>query len=163
MLRAVDVARYFINKDKDGLLFNKELVHMNGRDFYSGNAKLNKFLHLAQNIYIAKTGEKLFDDDLYAYDNGAVAPSVQENYAILLKRRAAVSMPQETTQFLDKVFRVLRNASLEELIDLSHEDSEWLARHSYFAKAEQRMNSLSRADEYRIQYKDILKVMDRLS
>ena len=77
MLRDIEVARFFLAKDPDRRLFNKKLVRRNGRDFYEGNARLNKYLHIAQNLYIAKEGEKLFSDDLYAYDNGAVAPNVQ--------------------------------------------------------------------------------------
>ena len=84
MQAVIQIAKYFLSKDPDRQLFNKTLVHKNGRDFYEGNARLNKYLHLAQNIFIAKTGTKLFQEDLYAYDNGAVALDVQENYAILL-------------------------------------------------------------------------------
>ena len=85
MLKAYEVACFFLNKDKDRKIFTKNLEIRNNRRFWDGNAKLNKFLHLAQNIYIAKTGQPLFDDVLYAYDNGAVVPDVQEHYSQLLE------------------------------------------------------------------------------
>lgn len=162
MLQDVNVAKYFLAKDVGRKLFNKNLVHRCGRDFYEGNARLNKYLHLAQNIYIAKTGNKLFSEDLYAYDNGAVSPSVQGNYSLLLSRTDVPEISSEISAFLDKIYAIFQNASLDELIELSHEDSEWIGKHGYYGKAEQRMNSLAHAAEYATQYKDIIKVMDRL-
>ena len=119
-------------------------------------------MHLAQNIYIAKTGEKLFSDDLYAYDNGAVALNVQQNYSILVERTHAADLPEGIELFLAKIMRVFQNADLDELIELSHEDSEWMDKQGHYSKEDQRMDSLARVEEYREQYKDILKVMDRI-
>lgn len=161
MLKAVDVAEYFLNKD-DGKLFVNELLHREGRSFYEGNARLNKYLHIAQNLYIAKTGGKLFDDALYAYDNGAVVPAVQENYMILYKKEHNVSFPADICEFLDKVYIALENATLEELIEISHEDVEWAKKHRYYRKEEQRMDSMDHVDEYKKQYADMLKVMERM-
>ena len=162
MQAVIQIAKYFLSKDPDRQLFNKTLVHKNGRDFYEGNARLNKYLHLAQNIFIAKTGTKLFQEDLYAYDNGAVALDVQENYAILLSKNSAPCLSPEISDFLDRIFKVFENASLDELIELSHEDSEWVDKHGYYSKPDQRMNSMARASEYQEQYHDILVIMDRM-
>ena len=162
MLKDITVAKYFLSKDKDRKLFNKKVVHLNGRIFYEGNARLNKYLHLAQNIYIAETGNKLFDEDLYAYDNGAVVSDIQENYSLLLSRHDTPEMPEKDRAFLDKIYKIFENAPLEELIELSHEDSEWINKHDYYKKPDQRMNSLSHANEYQKQYEDITKVMKRM-
>lgn len=163
MLKAIDIASYFINKDTDRLLFNKEFIHKNGRGFYEGNARLNKYLHLAQNIYIAKTGGKLFNEDLYAYDNGGVVLSVQENYSILLNTKRGVVIPEDVCIFLDKIYKIFENASIDELIELSHEDNEWENKRIYhMRKEDQKMDSLSHVDEYKEQYHDIIKVMDRM-
>ena len=91
MLRAVDIAKYFINKDSDKTLFNKNTICKNGRTFYEGNARLNKFLHLAQNIYFAKHNKLLMDTSFYAYDNGAVIPDIQEHYGALINCPATVA------------------------------------------------------------------------
>lgn len=163
MVRGFDAARYILSKDTDCDLFNKRLISKNGRNFYEGNARLNKYLHLAQNIYIAKTGEPLLDSTFYAYDNGAVVPEIQETYAVLLNQKNNTNeLPKEIKDFLDKIFVVFKNASLDELIELSHEDSEWLDKHPYYNKEDQKMNSLERVDEYKKQYADIVKVMDRM-
>lgn len=162
MLRDIEVARFFLAKDPDRRLFNKKLVRRNGRDFYEGNARLNKYLHIAQNLYIAKEGEKLFSDDLYAYDNGAVAPNVQENYSILSAKKDVPSIDKPIQDFLNKIYQIFENASLDELIEISHEDPEWIRKHGHYYKAEQRMDSIANATEYKEQYQDILKVMDRI-
>ena len=83
MLKAIQVAKYFLSLDTNHTMFNKDLIERNGRTFHEGNARLNKYLHLSQNIYLAKTGVPLIEDDFYAYDNGAVIPDVQERYAVL--------------------------------------------------------------------------------
>ena len=161
MLKAIDFAKYFLNKD-DGTLFNNKLVERSGRRFYEGNARLNKYLHIAQNLYIAQHGRKLFEDDLYAYDNGVVIPSVQENYLAIKSRYVGKSIPSDERAFLDKIYQALQNASLEELIEISHEDSEWERKSGFYKKEDQKMDSLKNVDEYREQYKDMLIILDRM-
>ncbi len=161
MLKAIDVAKYFLNKD-DGTLFNNRLVGRAERKFYEGNARLNKYLHIAQNLYIARYGSKLFEDDLYAYDNGAVVPSVQENYLAIKSRYVGKTLPTNERDFLDKVYQALHSASLEELIEISHEDGEWERKSGFYKKEDQRMDSLKNVDEYREQYKDMLIILDRM-
>lgn len=163
MLNAIEVAEYFLSKDPSRTLFNKNLVEKNGRKFYEGNARLNKYLHLTQNVYIAKTKEKLFEDDLYAYANGAVALQVQENYSILFNRVTTRNIPREICDFLDKIFIILKNAPLDELIEISHEDSEWQEKYSGYSKESQRMNSLAHALEYQSQYADVIQMMEHMN
>lgn len=162
MFHAQNIANYFLKKDKAGKLFNKTLVHKNGRDFYEGNARLNKYLHLAQNLFLAKTGNPLFSEDLYAYDNGAVVPEVQERYSVLLSRKTAPDLPEYICDFLDRIYAAFENATLDELIELSHEDNEWIDKNRFYYKPDQRMNSRARASEYKEQYKDFLHVLDRM-
>lgn len=163
MMKGIDVARYFLGLDKSGEIFNKVLRTQNGRTFYEGNARLNKYMHLAQNIYIAKYGVPLMDSTFYAYDNGAVDPVVQENYSVLLERRnQPVMPPKREREFLDSIFKAFYNAPLDELIELSHEDSEWIDKHGHYRKEEQKMNSMARKEEYERQYADMIKVLERM-
>ena len=67
MHKNTDIAKYFLSLDKDHTLFTKDLVDRNERTFYEGNARLNKYMHLAQNIYIAKTGHPLIDTKFYSF------------------------------------------------------------------------------------------------
>ncbi len=163
MIKGIDVARYFLGLDKEGKIFNKTLRTQNGRTFYEGNARLNKYMHLAQNIYIAKYGVPLMDSVFYAYDNGMVDPEVQKNYSVLLERgNQSVPMPEREEEFLSGIFKAFRNASLDELIEMSHEDSEWMDKHDYYRKEDQRMDSMSRVEEYKVQYADMIKVLERM-
>lgn len=166
MLKAIDVACFFINMDKDQKLFTKNLVEKNGRKFWDGNARLNKFLHLAQNLYIAKNSEPLFDDTFFAYDNGAVIPNIQENYSVLLercKKYVDSDITGDKEEFLKRFFIVFKNATLDELIALSHEDEAWSEKASFYKKEDQKMDSISKVDEYKKQYSDVIKVMYRMA
>ena len=162
MLMATDVAEYFLSKDEQRELFTKKLIQKNGRSFYEGNARLNKYLHITQNLFIAKTGRRLFEDSLYAYDNGAVVTSVQENYSILFARNVKPDISSEISDFLDRVFLLLRNATLDELIELSHEDVEWRNKHEFYDKQNQKMDSMLHVAEYKEQYADVLRVMEKI-
>lgn len=163
MIRGIDAALYILSLDKKHELFNKNLRTQNGRRFYEGNARLNKYMHLAQNIYIAKYGEPLVDSVFYAYDNGAVDPKIQENYSVLLERKDKnVVMEDNEKKFLDAIYKAFRNATLDELIELSHEDSEWIDKHNYYQKNDQKMDSMARKEEYAKQYADMVKVLERM-
>ncbi len=163
MLKGVDVAIYFLSLDKKQDVFNKEILVKNGRKFYVGNARLNKYLHMAQNIYIAKYGKPLMDSVFYAYDNGAVDPNVQEKYSVLLNmRNNPVSIGEDEKKYLDSIYDAFKNAPLDELIELSHEDPEWIDKHGYYKKEDQIMDSMARKEEYAEQYADMIKVLERM-
>ena len=156
MLKARDVALYFLAKEPS--LFTDNLISRNGRDMYEGNFRVNKYLHIAQNIYIAKTGSLLFEDPMYAYANGGVSRDVQKNY-IPLKRNIDISVeiPDDIKEYLDCIASILHNADVDELLDISHQDNEWAEKNKM---DNQKMDPLSRVDEYREQYKDILTAME---
>ena len=69
MINAELVAKYFLSKDNERKLFNMNVVTYNNRNFYEGNARLNKYLFLSQVVYLAKYNKRLFNDDFRAYDN----------------------------------------------------------------------------------------------
>ena len=59
MITARNVAEYFLSKDPDRKIFNKNVVVYNDRKFYEGNARLNKYLFLSQVVHLAKYDCKL--------------------------------------------------------------------------------------------------------
>jgi len=165
MVNARDAARYVISLDKEKEYFTKKLIKMNGREFYEGNARLNKILHMSQNIYIGRTGEKLIDADFYAYDNGGVIPDIQENYAFLIgtNDNTTFCIDEMTKQFLHKVFIMLKDAPIDELIEIDHEDPAWEEKHMYHnRKEDQRMNSLAYIEDYKDRYEAAIFYMDRM-
>ena len=161
MLKAKDIAEYFLRKDVDGNCFNFNLREENGHTFYEGNARLNKYLHMSQNLFLAKYDTLLFEDKLVAYDNGAVVPSVQRNFSVIVAKKNEPFLPENVKEFLDKVYIFFSNATIDELIELSHEDNEWIEKNRNRLTG-QEMNTLSRSDEYKQQYSDALFVIDRM-
>ena len=164
MTTARDVAAFLFELDKDKqLLSDVSIIERNGRKFYAGNARLNKYIHLSQNIFYAQTGQLLFEDDIYAYDNGGVVPEIQENYMYLKTKKDSYDLSDDEKIFLKKMYFILQNASIEKLIELSHEDPEWIKRHKYYDKAEQCMDIESNLEIYKKQYADIIRVMDGIT
>lgn len=159
MLNAEEVAEYFLSKDSKRLLFNKKVVEYNDRKFYEGNARMNKYLFLAQVVHLAKYGKRLFIDDFSAYDNGPVIESIMNSYGRLIdKNRNDFLIPNDKRIFLDKIYMSLENASYEELIEITHEDPEWqkLSSNTYSAPI---MNIEDNIEEYKKRYKGIIEAL----
>lgn len=159
MLNAKDVAIFFVQLD-DGTLFNEKVIQRNGSSFYEGNARLNSFLHLAQNIYFAKTGNLLMDTEFYAYSNGAVVPYIQQNYTSILLESPTYcveTLTEDVKDYLTRFFLAFKNADIDELIEIDHEDPAWQEK-----KEQQIMDTASKLKEYKEQYKDIVTILDRM-
>ncbi len=161
MLRGTDVALYLIRLDSSNELFNKKRCVQNGRTFYEGNIRLNHYMHLAQNIYIAKYGKMLMDSVFYACDDGAVDMVVYENYSELLERRGnEIQIGDNEKKYLNVIYQVFRNASLEELTEVAHEDPEWISK--YRLGKNEKMDPVAHEAEYREIYADMIKVMENM-
>ena len=158
MLTAKQVAQYFLSKDPDRKLFNHNVVTYNGRKFYEGNARINKYLFLAQVVHLAKYNTKLFSDDFAAYDNGPVVETIMNSYGRLVGNNDDKSIDEVTRSFLDKIYLSLENATYEELIEITHEDPEWqtLHRDTYNAPV---MNLEKNIDEYKKRYKGLIEAL----
>ncbi len=159
MITAKEVAKYFLFKDKDRKLFNTNLVEFNNRRSYEGNIRLNKYLYCAQTVYLAKNGVLLFNDNFVAYDNGPVIKEIVENYASLQATIEAITLPKEITTFLDKIYLSLEDATCEELIEITHEDTAWkeLSGQTFYAPV---IDLLKYKAKFEKQYKGLIKVME---
>ena len=157
MLTARQVAEYFLSKDPERKLFNHNVVTCNGRKFYEGNARINKYLFLAQVVHLAKYNSKLFLDDFAAYDNGPVVESIMNSYG-RLKSYNDDNIDEVEKTFLDKIFLSLENATNEELIEITHEDPEWqsLSKDTYNAPV---MNLEKNIGEYKKRYKGLIEAL----
>ncbi len=158
MLTAQKVAEYFLAKDPERKLFNRNIVIYNDRKFYEGNARLNKYLFLAQVVYLAKYEKKLFSDDFVAYENGPVVESIMNSYGRLVTKNSSSSIDEETKIFLDKIYMSLENASYDELIEITHEDPEWkkLSDNTYNAPI---MKIEDNIEEYKNRYKGLIEAL----
>jgi uncharacterized phage-associated protein len=162
---ARDIAKFFFKLDKDEALFPKEkMIIIEGMAANEGNIRINKFLHLSQNTYIAKYGKKLFYNDLYAFDDGGVVKEVQANYQTLKSTGISdldeLEIDEDIQYFLKSMFCLLKDVPIKELIEISQEDDEW-ERKTSLSKGKQLMDSLSNKDEYKEQYEDVLYLFSR--
>ena len=148
MYSAEIIAKYFLFKDKNKKLFNNNVVENNNR----------KYLFLSQVVFLAKYEKKLFNDDFIAYDNGPVIKSIVNNYSLMSARREEVDLPKDVKTFLDKIYDALINASYKELIEISHEDPEWikLSQNTFNAPV---MNLDKNIEEYKERYKGLIAAL----
>lgn len=155
MISASLVAKYYLSKDPERVLFNNNIVIKNGRKFYEGNARLNKYLFLSQVVYLAKYEKKLIEDNFVAYDNGPVIEDIMHCYPLISSRNESVEIDNNIKEFLDKIYDSLINASYDELIEITHEDPEWirLSRDTFTAPI---MNLEKNIDEYKQRYKGLI-------
>lgn len=158
MLKAIEVAEYFLSKDIDKTLFNKNIVNYNDRKFYEGNARLNKYLFLSQVVHLAKYNEILFSDKFCAYDNGPVIEEIMNSFPRIIPNEHKDTIREEKRNFLDKIYLSLENATYEELIEITHEDPEWkrLSSNTYQAPV---MNLENNIEEYKRRYKGLIEAL----
>ena len=158
MVKADIIAKYYLSKDPNRVLFNNNVIVKNGRKSYEGNVRINKYLFLSQVVYLAKYGKKLISDNFVAYDNGPVIREIINEYPIISSRNEIVSIPDDIKYFLDKIYDSLINASYEELIEITHEDPEWirLSKDTFNAPM---MNLEKNIDEYKQRYKGIIAAL----
>lgn len=159
MINAELVAKYFLSKDPERKLFNMKVVNYNGRNFYEGNARLNKYLFLSQVVYLAKYNKKLIKDDFCAYENGPVVLEIMKSFPVLKSDETFEKINDKDKQFLDKIYYSLENATYEELIEITHEDPEWMCLKglTYNAPA---MDLEKHIDEYKKRYKGIIEALN---
>lgn len=157
-MKAIEVAKYYLSKDINGQLFNNNIVVKNERKFYEGNARLNKYLFLAQVVYLARYERKLFDDDFVAYDNGPVLVDIIRGYSHIVSNNKNSTINDSDKIFLDKIYDALKDATYEELIDITHEDPEWikLSHDTYNAPV---MNLEENIAEYQKRYKGLIEAL----
>ncbi len=120
MNKAIDFARWFI---KNGCDWPR-----NSRD---GNMRLQKILYFSQLIHLARTGEVLFEDPIFAFQNGSVIEDVRlaykENFVLLIEESLSfnpqfTSEQEKTIQTTETLFCDLR---AKELSDLNHLHHSW--------------------------------------
>ena len=158
MLSAKQVAEYFLSKDRERELFNYNVVEYNGIKSYEGNIRLNKYLFLAQVVHLARYSKKLFSDDFVAYENGPVIEKIVNEYGRLTGCGCDEMIEEKEKSFLDKIYMSLENATFEELIEITHEDLEWLnlSKDTYNAPV---MNLEKNIEVYKKRYKGIIEAL----
>ncbi len=161
MEKAENIAKYLLSLDKNNEIFNNNLITLNGRECYEGNVRLNKYLHIMQMVYFAMTDKKLFDDLMYAFDNGVVVGTVMNNYKYLCSTKNEYEfIDTSIKEFILKMFDILKYAPLDELINISHQDEEWIKKHNFYKKKDQLIDVDSQKENYKAMCADFIEMLN---
>ena len=161
MEKVENIAKYILYLDKNNEIFVNNLINLNGRDCYEGNVRLNKYLHIMQMVYFAMTDKKLFNEEMYAFDNGVVVNSVMNNYLSLKSTKNSYNISDiNVKNYIDKMFNILKYAPLKDLIEISHQDEEWKKKHNFYQKKEQLIDVDSQKENYKIMCADFIDILN---
>ena len=115
-----DFAKYFIKNGADSM-----------PNTYDGNMKLQKLLVLADLVNIAEYGERLFDEEVLAFQNGCVVEKVRIRYKndyFGFKRDSDVFQPdfsESEYSVLNLVLNIFGKATARELSNINHTFQFW--------------------------------------
>ena len=123
----IAVANYLIektNEHNEGKTFREKIL-MSGK-------RLQKLLYFSDVAYLVKYGERMIEDDFYAWPSGPVIPSVYKQFIQYQSgdMRPAVcennNLTKEQRDILDAVFNATVNRKTNDLILASHAtDGPW--------------------------------------
>ena len=112
-------------------------------------------------VYFAMTDKKLFDEEMYAFDNGVVVNSVMNNYVYLKSTKKSYNISDENVKkYIEKMFNILKYAPLEDLIEISHQDEEWRKKHNFYQKKDQLIDVDSQKENYKIMCADFIDMLN---
>ena len=161
MEKVEDIAKYILSLDKNNDIFVNKLLTLHGRNCYEGNVRLNKYLHIMQMVYFAMTDNKLFNEDMYAFDNGVVVNMVMNDYSYLKSNKETYNITDKSVKlYIEKMFNILKYAPLKDLIEISHQDEEWKKKHNFYQKKEQLMDVDSQKENYKIMCADFIEMLN---
>ncbi|WP_140416659.1 Panacea domain-containing protein [Arthrobacter globiformis] len=125
-LSVEDVADYFLTRDAERE--EPDVTHL----------KLQKLLYFAQANYLASTDERLFDENVEAFEHGPVVYKTFRHYNGTRQILAAsgthvaptrVHVPEDVAHFLDAVWDRYKDYSAGQLRNLTHCQDPW--KHHY--------------------------------
>lgn len=154
MEKVENITKYILSLDKNNDIFINKLIHLQGKNCYEGNVRLNKYLHIMQMVYFAMTDNKLFNEDMYASPNGVVVNTVMNNYAYLKSNSDSYTISDENVKsYIEKMFNILKYAPLQDLIEISHQDEER-------KKNDQLIDVDSQKENYKIMCADFIDMLN---
>lgn len=121
MLSAKDIAEYFLCKSEPEV-----------GDFIS-NLKLQKLVYYAQGFHLAMYGERLFQEDLVAWEHGPVVERLYHHYKDYRANFIPPPVEFDISKFsklqidlLDDVYKVYGQFSAWKLRNMTHSERPWL-------------------------------------
>ena len=120
MIKAIEVASWFYNKG------------ISATNTKSDNMKYNKLLSFSQLIYFIENNEKLFNEEMYAFENGLVIKEFMddyrlENFSVIeeMKNKKDIMFTKSQLEVLNAVYDIFGGLSSKELSELSHKLRMW--------------------------------------
>ena len=120
---AIDITKYLVLKAQ-----NTE-----GSDFLS-NLKVQKLLYYCQGFFYAKNQEKLFNEDIVAWQYGPVVTEVyhelkefgQSGISLDVSSDFNIDFSDKEREMVDEVFNYFNQFSAIKLMNMTHEESPWI-------------------------------------
>ena len=161
MEKVENIAKYILSLDKNNDIFINKLITLNGSNCYECNVRLNKYLHIMQMVYIAMNNDKLFEENMYAFNNGIVVNEVMNSYSYLKNSKDTYVIKDENVKsFVEKMFEILKYAPLDDLIEISHQDEEWKKKHNFYLKKDQLIDVDSQKENYKKMCADFIEILN---
>ena len=100
---AQEIAKWFLYKNYAEQ--KKKVAANDDYEVYEGitHLKLQKLLYNAQGVCLAITGNKLFDDDLEAWDHGPVIRNVYDTYCVFGRNPIIIPDTPENNEIVSKI------------------------------------------------------------
>lgn len=147
MLRAINVAKYFIKEGYD-----------TPSNTFEGNMKLQKLLYFSQLIHLAKYGETLFDESICAFRKGSVVEDVRleykNNHKDLTHQATMMECDfgDEEIDTIETTISIFGSLSAEELSEINHLHYGWNKAYS-----KSKINGYHYKEESKILIEDIIE------
>ncbi|WP_392532905.1 Panacea domain-containing protein [Nostoc sp. C117] len=118
MLNAVNIAQYFLEKGEGSVT----------------QLKLQKLVYYAQGFYLAKIGNPLFPEVIYAWDMGPVLVELRREYGAYGNRpipTASIlpldfSIEKNTVRYLDNIWICFGRYTAIQLVKMTHREQPWI-------------------------------------
>jgi uncharacterized phage-associated protein len=118
---AIDVADYFL------------CLQDRYAEDYISNLKLQKLCYYAQGFYLAMNGERLFPDDIEAWQHGPVVPNLYDKYKKYGSSELPISngfdpdcISEEMQDLLSEIYQTYGQYSAWRLRDMTHQEPPWI-------------------------------------
>ncbi|MZP31346.1 DUF4065 domain-containing protein [Heliobacterium undosum] len=125
---------------KSAIEFAKWFVrfgHDKPRNTFDGNMRLQKLLYFAQLIHLAKTDDVLFEDPIYAFENGSVVECVRQRYKndcsgyVSDAYLSDLKLSSEQEDTLKTAVEIFGGLTARELSNLNHFHKSWEIAYNY--------------------------------
>lgn len=124
---ALSIAKYLLSLDPEREYFNNKRTKnkITSRAITLGNFRLNQILYLLQVFYYLENKEKLFEDNLYAWENGVIVYSVHTHFWSLYFNKDGKIEDKTIKKFIENQFKLLKNVPDRKLQELAYYDPAW--------------------------------------